>query len=284
MTSPRPTRRRLRSVAGPAALALLFVLAGCGGDDDPELTDESSSIDGDATGTTTETPAADEGTETGTEGGTGTDGTGTDGAATGDDAAEDPAAEDPAAAGETTEGETNGGDSGDPAPGGGDGVAPTPAPVSGTPAFTADSKLTTVGLDEIFFGDPVDVAAEKVGTEWIGLPEPGNVPQCYTVQPAGGPQGTVLTVVDGRIERVDIVTPAITTRSGYGAGSTEAEILEAFDELIEVTPIDGGNELVFVPTDEVDRDFRIIWTTDGTTVTAMRAGRVPVVFPAAPCG
>lgn len=160
---------------------------------------------------------------------------------------------------------------------------PTPAPVSGEPAFTSASKLTTVGLDEVFFGDPVRDAAEKASTTWIGLPAAGAEPQCYTVQPAGGPTGVVFTVVDGRIERVDIATAVITTRSGAGVGSTEAELDQLFGSQLEITPVTGGNEIAFVPVSEADQAFRIVWTTDGTTVTHMRAGRLPQVSPPSPC-
>lgn len=161
---------------------------------------------------------------------------------------------------------------------------PTQAPVSGDPAFTGASKLTTIGLDELFFGDPVDFAAEVASTTWTGLPPEGERPQCYTVQPASGPVGIHFTVMDGFIERVDITNPIITTRSGAGVGSSEADLIELFGDALEVEEIPGGRQITFVPTDASDRAFRIIWVTDGQFVISMRAGRTAIVTPWAPCG
>jgi hypothetical protein len=159
----------------------------------------------------------------------------------------------------------------------------TPADVSGPPAFTSASKLTTAGLDEVFFGDTVDAAAERVGTTWVGVPAPGAEPLCYTIQAAGEPRGVVFTVSSGHIERVDVTTDIITTRSGAGVGSTPAELAALFPGRLETNTVVGGTEIVFVPESEADQAYRIIWTTDGTAVVAMRAGRVPVVDPATPC-
>ncbi len=168
----------------------------------------------------------------------------------------------------------------------GDSALPTPtqAPISGEPAFTGASKLTTVGLDELFFGDPVEFAAEVAETTWVGLPEENARPQCYTVQPSGGPAGIHFTVVDGAVERVDITNPIITTRSGAGVGFGEQALLDLFAGSLEIVELEGGKEITFVPSDPEDRGHRIVWVTDGATVVAMRAGRTAVVAPSSPCG
>ncbi len=257
MPADRPCRR------APALICVLvLVLAACGGDD-PEL----SGIEGPPTPRNTSTPVPE---PTATS-----------------DPTPDQAAGDDTAAGEAD----GGGEAGADDPGttdgsGGGAVVPTPTQgaVSGEPAFTAASKLTTVGLDEVFFGDPVDFAAEVASTTWTGLPPEGSRPQCFTVQPATGPTGIFFTVIDGFIERVDISNPIITTRSGAGVGSTEADLVELFGDRLDVTDVESGREVMFVPTDARDRQFRIIWTTDGATVVSMRAGRAPFVLASSPCG
>lgn len=239
-------------------VAIAVVASACGGDDDPELS---------VTDAATATPAADDPVQV----------------------EEDETPEQTATAvPEDDENETE--EAGSPgeepvAPGGGEAVpTPTQAPVSGEPAFTSASKLSTVGLDEIFFGDSVEDAATKASTEWVGLPPEGSSPQCYTVQPAGGPAGVVFTVLDGRIERVDITNPAITTRSGAGVGSTQAQLFDLFGERLEETEFEEGSNIMFVPADADDKEFRIIWTTDGLAAVKMRAGRTPGVLADAPCG
>lgn len=171
------------------------------------------------------------------------------------------------------------------APGGGTAVpTPTQVPTTGEPDFTTVSKLSTVGLDTVFFGDTVEDAAERGDIEWIGLPEPGSVPQCYTVQTSGGPAGIVFTVIDNHIERVDITNPAITTVSGAGVGSTEVQLFDLFGDRLEEAESGDGSAIAFVPADVEDQDFRIIWITDGVAATSMRAGRIPGVLTDAPCG
>lgn len=258
-----PHRRSSRLLVALAA-AIMLLVAACGGDDDASLEDAGPEIatageDGGA-----EEPATDAAaTDAGDDGADAETDTETD--ATGDDASTED-------------------DGGQPEVGGGADVPfPTPVPASGEPAFTTASKLTTVGLDDVFFGDTVRTIRSKVPGDWVGLPPADARPSCFTMQPAGGPEGTMFMILDGRVERIDIASPDITTRSGIGVGSSTEEIVELFEANIETTSVDGGEEIVFIPTDEVDRDFRIIWTTDGSAVTAMRAGRLPGVLAASPC-
>lgn len=174
---------------------------------------------------------------------------------------------------------------------------PTPIPIStaepidppepvdlSNPAFSSSDKLTTAGLGSMFFGMTPEEAAQSLPTLWAGGPEDGT-PRCYLLAPANGPTGVVVTIYNSSIERVDVTNPSITTRSGASVGSTEAQLHELFGERLVVTPYaDGsGNSIQFVPVDEPDVDYRVIFETDGTSVTSMRAGRLPAVAPAEPC-
>ena len=141
-----------------------------------------------------------------------------------------------------------------------------------------------MGLGGLYFGMTPDEAAEAVSTVWTGGQE-GGTARCYLLAPANGPSGVVFTVFNSSIERVDITNAALTTRSGASVGSTEAQLHELFGARLLVTPYaDGsGNSIQFVPVDESDADYRVIFETDGTSVTSMRAGRLPVVAPGEPC-
>ncbi len=160
---------------------------------------------------------------------------------------------------------------------------PQPVDLS-NPAFSSSDKLSTVGLGSLYFGMDPDVAAEAIPTVWTGGGE-DSTPRCYLLAPANGPEGLVVTVYNSSIERVDITNPGISTLSGASVGSTEAQLYELFGERLLVSPkADGsGNSIQFVPVDEADADYRVIWETDGTSVTSMRAGRLPAVAPAEPC-
>ncbi|MCY4035962.1 MAG: hypothetical protein OXF64_00705 [bacterium] len=160
---------------------------------------------------------------------------------------------------------------------------PQPVDLS-NPAFSSSDKLSTVGLGSLYFGMSPEEAAEAIPTVWTGGAE-DSTPRCYLLAPANGPEGLVFTVYNSSIERVDITNPAISTRSGASVGSTEAQLQELFGERLVVSPrADGsGNSIQFVPVDEGDADYRVIWETDSTSVTSMRAGRLPAVAPTEPC-
>ncbi len=152
------------------------------------------------------------------------------------------------------------------------------------PAFGSSSKLSTVGLGGVYFGMTPENAAEAVSTQWTDNPDSGTA-SCYLIAPANGPAGVVFTVNNGTIERVDITNATITTRSGAGVGTTEAELQELFGaRLLESPYPDGsGKSIQYVPVDESDVDYRVTFETDGTSVTSVRAGRLPVVTPTEPC-
>ena len=162
-------------------------------------------------------------------------------------------------------------------------TAPAPTGELGTPTLVDTSTISTVGLDKVQFGMTLEDAQKAAGTE---LTTDGPRDQaCFLASPVGGAAGITFLFSKGTVERVDISAPPIATRSGAKVGSTEAQIKELYGDQIQVQPrLDGqpGNALVFVPRDEADQEFRLVFTTDGTTVTSYRAGRVPQVL--APTG
>ena len=161
------------------------------------------------------------------------------------------------------------------------GTVPT---VLGTPTLVDTSTISTVGLDKVQFGMTFDEAQAAAGTALVTEGPKNNA--CFLASPQEGAAGIAFLFSDGTVERVDIAAPPIATRSGAKVGSTEAQITQLYGDQIEVQPrADGqpGNALVFVPRDEADKDFRLVFTTDGTTVTSYRAGRVPQVLAATGC-
>lgn len=162
--------------------------------------------------------------------------------------------------------------------------APPGSTAAGTPTLVDTSTISTVGLDKVQFGMTLEVAQAAAGTELKA--EGTRNPECYLASPVAGAAGITFLFSSGTVERVDISAPPIATRSGARVGSTEAQIRQLYGDQIEVQPrADGqpGNALVFVPRDQTDQDFRLVFTTDGTTVTSYRAGRVPQVLAATGC-
>lgn len=161
--------------------------------------------------------------------------------------------------------------------------APTPSAILLGSAFTNDSKVTTVGIDEVFFGMSADEAAEAASTTWIG--EASSTSNCYVVTPDTGPNGVELWIVDGFVERIDIEHPDLRTPSELGVGNTLAELQGQLGErLTDETLEDGTVVATFTPSDSGDRDFRIIFELVDDSVVRYRTGRVGVIEqPAGDC-
>ena len=147
--------------------------------------------------------------------------------------------------------------------------------------FSASSTVSTVGLDEVDFGMTVSQAEAATNTTMIAC---APVSECYRVTPLDAPEGISFVVTAGTIERVDIVGGPITTRSGVGIGSTQERIIELFGDKIETRVNDDSSvDLVFVPQDDGDDQFRVVFTIRDGVVDSFRSGRVPQIDNLDPC-
>lgn len=154
--------------------------------------------------------------------------------------------------------------------------APTPSTVLLTTAFTNSSQVTTVGIDEVFFGMTPEEAAEAASTAWVEMPSGNGT--CYRVTPANGPDRVTLWVVDGFMERLDIEHPDIRTRSKLGVGNTIAELRgQLGDRLTVESTGDGGQVATFTPSDAGDNNFRLIFELEDDMVVRYRSGRIGII-------
>ena len=144
--------------------------------------------------------------------------------------------------------------------------------------ISSSDLITIGGLGAVRVGMTVEEAQAAAGLELVGEPDVRINEDCYFISPVGL-DGVSFMVSGGTIARVDIVSGPITTRSGAGIGSTEQEIKNLFGDQIVVSPhaYVEGNYLTFVPVDEGDDRYRVVFETDGREVTQYRAGRVPEV-------
>lgn len=87
-------------------------------------------------------------------------------------------------------------------------------------------------------------------------------------------------LLDGTVARVDVFERGYKTVAGVGVGSTEAQVKSLYRPFVQVTPHfydPGGHYLVVRSPDPVLSPYRIVFETDGSRVTAFRAGRLPEV-------
>ncbi len=149
------------------------------------------------------------------------------------------------------------------------------------PQLGANSSISTVGLGAVSFGLTVPNAAQASGSAMLAC-EP--VSECYHVSPAASPGGISFLVHASTIERVDIVSGPITTRSGIGIGTSAEHLVNTFGDKLERQVIDADTvNLVFVPTDASDADFRVVFTVEDGVVTTYRSGRMPMILQDDPC-
>ena len=141
--------------------------------------------------------------------------------------------------------------------------------------------MSTVGLDTVNFGMTVQQAQEAAGTLLVPIDSVGS---CYHVVPHDAPEGIVFVVHSGTIERVDINSGPITTRSGIGVGTADDVVIQLFGDAIERSVrTDGTVDLIFVPSDAGDANFRVVFNTHEGQVRAFKSGRVPMIFTETGC-
>jgi hypothetical protein len=162
----------------------------------------------------------------------------------------------------------------DPEPGP---AATTTTTTSGAPGLTAASTLDLRGLGPVRIGM---TPAEATAAAGIPITAPTESPECTYAKVEGGPAGVDFMLVGGRIVRVDVHNGSpVKTRSGAGIGDTEAQVQATYPG-IEVSAhkyVPAGRYLTLVPTSAADQNYRLIFATDGTQVTAFHSGQLPEV-------
>ena len=148
------------------------------------------------------------------------------------------------------------------------------------PTLTNADKVRTAGLGPVRIGHTLEEAQEAAGVTFNAASTGSERCQYYT--PAAGATGASFMVVRGEVLRIDISSGPITTKSGYGIGSTKDAIKSAFGSKIKESST--GDSLTFVPVTAGDSLMRIIWELDSTgVVTSLRVGRTADVTPKVGC-
>jgi hypothetical protein len=116
----------------------------------------------------------------------------------------------------------------------------------------------------------------------LGDPEAslqGNIPgapvdDCAYLKSPRKPAPLALMFQRGRLVRAEVVGPGIRTAGRIGVGSTEDDVKRAYPGRIEVGPhkYTDGHYLTYLPGNVRDRDFRLLFETDGVRVTRYRTG------------
>ena len=139
--------------------------------------------------------------------------------------------------------------------------------------------LTTDGLGPLTIGMTSAHAAAV-----LGLPvQPqylGGGTECGTVAPYGDSAHPVVDLMftHDRLVVVSTYGGSLRTPSGFGIGTPESAVRARFGNALEVEPheyVQGGHYLSFTATSDPSR--RLVFETDGSSVTAMHGGESPYV-------
>jgi len=120
----------------------------------------------------------------------------------------------------------------------------------------------------------------------------GNVPEvplenCAYLSSKRLPKGLGLMFAKGRVVRIDIYEGLIKTASGAGIGDTEDRILRLYLGRIRVEGHHydpDGHYLNYSTVDSIDKDYGMVFETDGKKVTSFRTGTVEAIDCACPLG
>lgn len=145
-------------------------------------------------------------------------------------------------------------------------------------AVATDSwTVSPRGIGQISAGMTLDEANAATGNALI---VPATLEECDWVRVKDAPKGLLLMVEGGKITRVNIDdSSTIATTNGAKIGDTEEHIELLYSGQVEVQPhkYTTGHYLVVTPVDPAEKDYRIVFETDGKKVLRYRSGLVPSV-------
>ena len=142
-------------------------------------------------------------------------------------------------------------------------------------------QVSLRGIGPVRYGMTVAEATRATGQP-LSAVDSGNDNQwaCGYVEP-GATRGVSFMTAEGRVVRADVSNPTIRTLSGIGVGSSEADVRQAYGGRIVSAPhVYGDNgdvDLIFVPRDRADRDYRVVFEVIDGYVVTYRSGLYPAV-------
>jgi len=153
---------------------------------------------------------------------------------------------------------------------------------SSTPSRPAPVPWTVdeFGIGPLRAGMTVSEAARIVGGSFAA--RPGGETICGFAVWREAPPGVLVMLDEGLVARVDVTRESrIATSKGARIGDTEARIKELYKGRVAVTPHEytDGHYLTVTPPpgSGEDRNYRLVFETDGNRVLRYRGGKLPQV-------
>ncbi len=166
----------------------------------------------------------------------------------------------------------------------------TPHPISGLWLIDPGQRALLgqpIGLNSL---GPVSIGSSPADLQssFDGRTLPMSDAACYGTSLVGDPYSPLFTVSNGTVSAIQVFSPGQLTRSEVGVGSSEGDVLAAYGQQIESQPSPSGDPnntlLVFVPSDETDRQYRLVFVVESGVVTGLRTGLTESVLGSPGCG
>jgi hypothetical protein len=176
-----------------------------------------------------------------------------------------------------------------------DGNTPAPSPTAVTGGLTAQSTVGLRNIGPVVINMTVDQLTQAAGvpllrqdgfdqaaaTKNCAFMSPGAIPG-YTPPPDIGNKSPILfMIVSGKLARIDILGGGFATTLGVKVGSSEQDVVAAYGNNTPLPPRDfigpPYRYLTATPRNEADKDYRIVFETDGAKVIKYQVGKLPEV-------
>jgi hypothetical protein len=157
--------------------------------------------------------------------------------------------------------------------------------VNASVKITERSKLALNGIGPIRVGMTIDEASQAAGVKSVKLFGGFSTEYCTYIELLGVPKGINFMVTKNRIARVDISNKRISTIRGAKIGDTEDRIFSLYPGQIKATrheyawrTFNNAKYLTFVPKDDADKNYRIVFETSKNRVFSFHSGKLPEVM------
>ena len=150
------------------------------------------------------------------------------------------------------------------------------------PLAGSEIGLRSIGAIELG-QEPAEVTAAAGG-----IPVSAAGTPCHLTTLDADPYSPLFTFRDGKLAVVQIYNPGVATLSGIRVGASLADVEAAYSGRLEALPPPDGDQarqlLAFVPSDEEDQIYRLVFDLTDGLVTTMRFGATEIVADQPGCG
>lgn len=176
--------------------------------------------------------------------------------------------------------------------------AEDPAQVAATPTqrgLTANSPVTLTSVGPVVVGMTLEQISAAAGVALTRQPDfdqamaekkcayvsPSTIPGYVPPPDSGNKSPLAFMIADGKLVRIDILGGDFATAQGIKVGSDEASVLEAYGSGEPLPPRafigPPYRYLTATPKEEKDKNYRMVFESDGAKVVNYRVGQLPYV-------